>query len=91
MKENNLSHHSELKKNVHTTVLFKKCHICGHIIESEFEAQRCESCEKSFLPLNYFSKIHDENIKTTDDFKQLFDDCNALCEEDLIKGIHVLW
>jgi len=77
------------KKASQERVLIKMCHVCGQVIESASEVQRCPKCNKSFLPLNYFAKVHD--IKTSDDFKHLFEDCNALNEDDLIKGIHVLW
>lgn len=68
--------------------LFKKCHICGELMESSAEVQRCNQCKKSFLPLNYFGKIHAKNSK---EFDELFVSCDELCEEDLIKGISVLW
>jgi len=69
-------------------VMFKKCHVCGHINEAALEPDRCGQCRKSFLPSNYFQKIH---AKETNDFKQLFSPCEELCEEDLVKGFHVLW
>ena len=69
-------------------IMFKKCHICAHVMEASHEPERCENCRKSFLPSNYFQKIHG---KETYDYKQLFSNTDELCEEDLIKGFHVLW
>lgn len=68
--------------------MFKKCHMCGHVIEANQEPERCEKCRKSFLPSNYFQKIHD---KKNVDFKHLFSNSEDLYEEDLVKGFHVLW
>lgn len=76
---------SRLKKH---KILIKRCHLCGHISESESEVQKCPSCHKSFLPLNYFSKVHGQ---TKLDYDQMFNSSEELCDEDLIKGIHVLW
>ena len=47
------------------------------------------SCGKSFLPLNYFAKVHDHEGKT--DFKDLFSNINELQEDDLVKGLYVIW
>ncbi|MFW5887461.1 MAG: hypothetical protein ACOCUH_01550 [Bacteriovoracia bacterium] len=70
-------------------ILVKKCHVCGEVIESLKEPSKCGSCGKAFLPLHYFEKIHD--VKTSDDFMNLFEYCDALHDEDLIKGLQVLW
>lgn len=69
-------------------MIIKKCHICGGIMESFREVQRCHSCHKPFLPLNYFGKIGAKNSK---EFKKLFLNSDELAEDDLIKGINVLW
>lgn len=69
-------------------IMFKKCHVCGHVMEATHEPERCEKCRKSFLPSNYFQKIH---TKEAQDYKHLFSQSEDLCEEDLIKGFHVLW
>lgn len=68
--------------------LIKKCHMCGHIMESEKEVQKCEKCKKSFLPVNYFSKIHS---KSQQEYEQLFAHGHEIHEEDLVKGLSVLW
>lgn len=69
-------------------LLIKKCHVCGHMMESAQEVQKCHKCKKSFLPVNYFSKIHSKSQK---DYEQLFAQCHEIHEEDLIKGLTVLW
>ena len=71
------------------TTLIKRCHVCGQITESHQEIDRCPTCKKSFLPLNYFEKIHD--VRTKDDYRQLFEVSDNLVEEDLVKGVYVLW
>ena len=78
----------ELKKNLKAKLLIKKCHMCGQLIEASVEQEKCVCCGKSFLPLNYFEKIHDhKDLK----FKDLFSETNELHEEDLIKGLYVIW
>lgn len=37
--------------------LFRLCHTCLLINESEEEILRCTGCGKGFLPINYFEKI----------------------------------
>ena len=37
--------------------LFRLCHNCNCLNESEEEILRCTSCNKGFLPINYFEKI----------------------------------
>ena len=71
-------------------VLFKRCHRCGKLIESYSEVQRCPEpkCQKAFLPLNYLHKIEDANFH---DYPNLFVSSDELHEDDLIKGIYVLW
>ncbi len=77
-----------LFKSCKTKVLLRKCHVCGEVIESVVEPKKCPSCHKSFLPLNYFSKTG-ANGKT--DFDNLFSETDELFEEDLIRGLYVLW
>ncbi len=83
--ENNLESAAKKAKG---RVLIKKCHVCGHVMESVKEVERCGSCNKSFLPINYFGKIH---AKNSTEYRNLYADCNELVEEDLIKGISVIW
>ncbi|MCY4644660.1 MAG: hypothetical protein OXB88_08595 [Bacteriovoracales bacterium] len=68
--------------------LIKKCHICGHLNEGEKEMKRCAKCRRSFFPLNYFAKIDDGTSKNS---SHLFCRCDELREEDVIKGLYVLW
>ncbi|WP_417336025.1 hypothetical protein [Halobacteriovorax marinus] len=77
-----------ITRKVTEKILIKKCHCCGHILETAKEASKCPSCKKSFLPVNYFGKVH---AKNSTDFKNLFLSSDELHEEDLIKGINVLW
>ena len=74
------------KKNIQRII--KKCHVCGHINEAQKEPEKCTKCEKSFLPLNYFGKVH---AKNSNEFEKLFCRASELHEEDLIKGLYVLW
>ncbi len=78
----------ETRKAGPQKLLIKKCHMCGHIMESEEEVQKCHQCKKSFLPLNYFSKVHS---KTGNEFSALFASCNEIHEQELIKGLTVIW
>lgn len=78
----------QTKKETSGKLLIKKCHVCGHVMESAQEVQKCGGCKKSFLPVNYFSKVHSRSQK---DYEQLFAASYELHEEDLIKGLTVLW
>ena len=69
-------------------ILIKKCHICGTLMESNSEIKKCEHCGKSFLPCHYFNKVH---AKTSQELSNLFAEVDELHEEDLVKGIHVIW
>lgn len=75
-------------KESNSKLIIKKCHDCGHIMESSQELQKCMKCKKSFLPVNYFSKVHSKSQK---DYDQLFAYGHEIHEEDLIKGLTVLW
>lgn len=78
----------ELNKTNSMKRIIKKCHMCGQMHDTATEIQKCKSCKKSFLPSNYFSKIHANNSQ---EFKMLFSEVNELHEEDIIKGITVIW
>jgi len=77
----------EVKKKT-GKILFKKCHLCGHVAESYYELKKCDGCNKSFLPSNYFGKVH---AKNSEEFSQLFSSSDELNDEDLINGLSVLW
>jgi len=69
-------------------LLIKKCHICGALSESFKEEQKCTGCKKSFLPSNYFSKIH---AKNSQEFSELFSMSDDMHDDDLVRGLSVLW
>ena len=69
-------------------IIIKKCHVCGDLIEAYEEPKKCPSCKHSFLPSNYFKKVHATNSK---DFAELFEESHELVELDLVRGIQVLW
>ncbi len=68
--------------------LIKKCHVCGHLMESKKEIEKCECCHKPFLPMNYFGKVH---AKNSSEYTQLFSRASELHDEDMIRGLTVLW
>jgi hypothetical protein len=77
----------ELQKSKEKT-LIRACHSCLKVNESIKELERCSHCNKSFLPLRYFDKIHqDKEAKWENHFSYT----EQLEEEDLIKGLFVLW
>lgn len=76
----------ELGRKSEKTII-RKCHKCGQLVEAAKEQESCACCGKSFLPLNYFAKVHDH----TGTVKELYADGDELHEEDLIKGIFVIW
>lgn len=69
-------------------LIVRVCHACGHVHESSVELERCQRCNKAFLPLNYFSKVHKVHGNK---FHELFAESEQLEEKDLIKGLYVLW
>jgi hypothetical protein len=69
-------------------VIIKKCHCCGHIIESQSEPIKCPQCAKYFLPLNYLVRVKADR---STDFYDLFSSSEQLSDEDLIKGLYALW
>lgn len=77
-----------VQKKLDDTMIIRKCHKCGQVTESHSEIEKCVKCQKSFLPLNYFDKIHSKEYTHLDG---LFASSQDLEEEDLIKGIFVLW
>jgi hypothetical protein len=82
---------AELKGQIkNDKIIIKKCHMCGHVTESHQEPQKCKQCNKSFLPVNYFSKIHSK-ISTSSDYEKLFAFGHEMHDEDIIKGLTVLW
>lgn len=68
-------------------MLIRMCHRCGQCHESPVELDRCPHCRKSFLPSAYFQKIHDVHQH----YGELFSSASELQEEDLVKGVSVLW
>jgi len=68
--------------------LIKKCHVCGHLMESKKEIEKCECCHKPFLPMNYFATVH---AKNSSEYTQLFSRASELHDEDMIRGLTVLW
>ena len=75
-------------KTIDDVVLIKKCHVCGTVVETSKELKKCHKCKKSFLPSNYFNKVH---AKDTEEFEEMFLSSSELEEDILVKGIHVLW
>ena len=68
--------------------IIRCCHMCSNIMEFDKEPTKCLKCKKPFLPHNYFAKIHDHNNQ---DFESLYVSACSLTEEELIKGIEVIW
>ncbi len=80
---------TEVKKEPsNDKVIIKLCHVCGKLTESYAEPMRCSKCNKAFLPANYFSKIH---AKNSTEFEHLFANSDELADEDMVKGISVIW
>jgi hypothetical protein len=78
----------EVEKKSKEKLLIRTCHSCLKINESEKELERCTHCNKSFLPLRYFDKIHHEKETKWENY---FYPTDLIEEEDLIKGLFVLW
>lgn len=78
----------DIEKKSEDKILVRACHSCLKLNESIKELERCAHCNKSFLPLRYFDKIHQEkDIKWSNHFYPI----ELIEEEDLIKGLFVLW
>ena len=74
------------KESVKT--IFKKCHKCGKVIESNSEVKRCPACNKNFLPVKYFQR---SQYVFNEDFESLYSSSDELSEENLIIGLYVIW
>lgn len=68
-------------------LVIRQCHKCAKMTESVKEQESCASCGKSFLPLNYFTKVHDHSGA----INELYAHSSDILEEDLVKGIFVIW
>jgi hypothetical protein len=79
---------NEIRKDTKEILLMRVCHRCNHVNESSVELERCTHCQKSFLPLRYFDKVHASHGEK---WKTNFSSTAEIEEEDLIKGIFVLW
>ena len=77
-----------VRKRTSSKIIIRKCHSCSHLNESAKEIERCTKCQKSFMPLNYFEKVHE---RESSKYKELFANSYEISEEDIIKGIFVLW
>lgn len=80
--------HPEPKRLKQDKLIMRVCHKCGHLHESHQEPEKCSKCGKAFLPLNYFDKVHSAKPEK---FQALFAESDDLNDEDLIKGLYVLW
>ena len=79
----------ELKDQIkNNKLIIKKCHVCGQITASYQEPQKCTGCKQAFLPVNYFSKVHS---KSQADYHKLFAYGHEINEDDIIKGLTVIW
>jgi hypothetical protein len=78
----------ELKNLDKEKLLIRACHTCMKLTESIHEIERCSHCSKAFLPLRYFEKIHDFKGES---WQKHFSPADELENEDLIKGLFVLW
>lgn len=77
-----------LESQAKEKTLIRVCHACSKLNESYIELERCTHCKKAFLPLRYFEKIHQcKDMK----WENHFSPTDQLEEEDLIKGLFVLW
>ena len=79
---------STVEKTVIEKNLIRLCHSCQKLNESHTELERCIHCKKSFLPLRYFDKIHSQKQQN---WASHFSSTEDIEEEDLIKGLFVLW
>lgn len=78
----------DVKKVSKEKLLIRACHSCMKLTEAPHEIERCSHCNKAFLPLRYFEKIHDFKGSS---WQKHFSSTEELEDEDLIKGLFVLW
>ena len=79
---------NETRPSSKEKLLIRACHACFKINHAFEELERCAHCNKAFLPLRYFEKIHDfKDLK----WEKHFSTADDMEEEDLIKGLFVLW
>jgi hypothetical protein len=78
----------DIKKTTKEKLLIRSCHSCLKVNESTTELERCTHCNKAFLPLRYFDKIHNSKEAKWENY---FYPTELIEEDDLIKGLFVLW
>ncbi len=83
-----MRYHVEDAKKSKEKLLIRACHRCLKINESMNELERCSHCKKSFLPLRYFEKVHHAKGPKGENY---FYSTELLDDEDLVKGLFVLW
>jgi len=82
-----MEHKPKVEKTFQSKEILRLCHRCHHLNHHHKETDKCNHCNKAFLPLNYFQKIHDVHTE----FKELFGEARELEEKDMIIGLTILW
>lgn len=80
---------NEIKLYKRPESLIRVCHICLKLNESPNEIEKCAHCQKSFLPLRYFDKIHSQASKSN--WSSHFSSIEDIDDKDLILGLFVKW
>lgn len=78
----------EIKLSKKPQTLIRVCHMCLKINESTAEIEKCVHCQKSFLPLRYFEKIHSH---AKQEWSSHFSSIEDIDDKDLIQGLFVMW
>lgn len=78
----------ELKISKRPQSLIRLCHKCLKLNESTSEIEKCGHCQKSFLPLRYFDKIH---ARPKNEWSSHFSSIEDIDPKDLIQGLFVMW
>lgn len=71
--------------------LFRLCHNCNRLNESEEEILRCTKCGKGFLPINYFEKIKARAVQAGQLAKDLETQDLLASVFSPINGLIVFW
>jgi len=79
---------NDLVKENKTHEFVRCCHKCNTLSSDYHEVKKCGNCGQSFLPTNYFKKVH--SLKGVD-YDDLYDSVSNIDPSLLLKGLTVIW
>ena len=76
------------QKKHYSLSLFRVCHSCGHVNESQRELERCQNVASPSCLWSNFNKVGDSPTYDIGSLYGFVEDINDLA---LIRGLYVIW